>query len=85
MDKVRSWLLVRGWGDVFELGLFFGVMGLAVLWMVRILLRRGNRRTETAEGLRIEQARREQAHHDRISYGATALHNSPTHGIDPRP
>ncbi|MGW6691290.1 hypothetical protein [Streptomyces sp. NPDC054961] len=68
-----------------ELGVFFGVMGLAALWMVRTLLRRGNRRTETAEGLRIEQARREQAHRDRNAYSATALHNSPTHGIDPRP
>ncbi|MET9887642.1 hypothetical protein ABZZ20_31820 [Streptomyces sp. NPDC006430] len=64
-----------------ELGVFFGVMGLAALWMVRILLQRGNRRTETAEGLRIEQARREQAVSDRSSYNSDVLHNSPTHGL----
>ncbi|MFG2987698.1 hypothetical protein ACGFYQ_42195 [Streptomyces sp. NPDC048258] len=70
---------------MFELGVFFGVMGLAALWMVWSLLRRGNRRTETAEGLLIEQARREQAASDRSSYNATAMLNSPTHGHEYRP
>ncbi|CAM5679498.1 hypothetical protein SAVIM338S_07285 [Streptomyces avidinii] len=70
---------------MFELGVFFGVTALAASWMVWTLLRRGNRRTETAEGLRIEQARREQAHNDRTSYSASALHGSPTHGNEYRP
>lgn len=60
--------------------MFFGVMGLAVLWTVWTLLRRGKRRTETAEGLRIEQARREQAANDRSAYGSFSVHNSPTNG-----
>ncbi|MFD9302948.1 hypothetical protein ACFWCB_09725 [Streptomyces sp. NPDC060048] len=63
-----------------ELGVFFGVMALAAVWMVWTLLRRGNRRTETAEGLLIEQARRVQAASDRSSYSSNAMHNSPTHG-----
>ncbi|WP_328303252.1 hypothetical protein OG389_35305 [Streptomyces sp. NBC_00435] len=68
-----------------ELGVFLGVIGLAALWMVRILLRRGKRRTETAEGLRIEQARREQAASDRSSYGSFAVHNTPMNGQRYRP
>ncbi|MFD8952471.1 hypothetical protein ACFV0B_26850 [Streptomyces xanthophaeus] len=68
-----------------EFGVFLGVMVLAAVWMVRTLLRRGSRRTETSEGLRIEQARREQAVSDRSSYNANVLHNSPTHGHGFRP
>ncbi|KPI04162.1 hypothetical protein OV450_4367 [Actinobacteria bacterium OV450] len=65
---------------MFELGVFFGVMGLAALWMIWVVLRRGNRRTETAEGLLIEQARREQAASDRSSYSANAVHNTSAYG-----
>lgn len=70
---------------MFELGVFFGVMGLAAAWMVWTLLRRGKRRTETAEGLRIEQARRDQAHNDRTSYSSNAVHSSVTRGNEYRP
>ncbi|WP_411104900.1 hypothetical protein [Streptomyces sp. cmx-4-9] len=68
-----------------ELGVFFGVMVAAAAWMMRTLLRRGNRKTESADGLRIEQARREQAVSDRSSYSSNAVHNSPTHGHGYRP
>ncbi|MFE9635311.1 hypothetical protein [Streptomyces sp. NPDC006463] len=68
-----------------ELGVFFGVLGLAALWMVWTLLRRGKRRPETAEGPLIEQARREQAASDRTSYSSTAVHNSLTYGTAHKP
>ncbi|MGW6704028.1 hypothetical protein ACWGDE_03890 [Streptomyces sp. NPDC054956] len=68
-----------------ELGVFFGAAGLAALWMIVKLLRRGGRRTEPAEGLRIEQARREQASSDRVSYNSTAVHGSLTQGHQYRP
>ncbi|MGW0754117.1 hypothetical protein [Streptomyces sp. NPDC002587] len=68
-----------------ELGVFFGVLVLAALWMVGTVLRRGKRRTETAEGLLIEQAHRQQAASYRTSYSSTAIHNSLTHGNEYRP
>ncbi|WP_314612721.1 hypothetical protein [Streptomyces stackebrandtii] len=39
-------------------------------------MRRGGSRTETAEGLLQEQEALRQAHHDRVSFGAAAVHNS---------
>ncbi|AWZ09071.1 MULTISPECIES: hypothetical protein [unclassified Streptomyces] len=68
-----------------ELGVFFGAMGLAALWMIRTLLRRGNRSTETADGLRIEQAGRELASAARVSYSSTAVHGSLTQSHTYRP
>src|SRR5690606_42083216 len=40
-----------------ELGILFGLLGVAALGLVVVLLRRQNGRTENADGLRIERAR----------------------------
>ncbi|MFJ5830793.1 hypothetical protein [Streptomyces sp. NPDC093089] len=54
----------------------FGVLGgIGVLLMV-VLLRRGTGRTETADGLLVEQEALRRARHDRVSFGTTAVHNS---------
>ncbi|MFK0049431.1 hypothetical protein ACIQU4_36120 [Streptomyces sp. NPDC090741] len=68
-----------------ELTVFLGLMGLAAVWMVRTLLRRGKRRTENADGLLIELARTAQASSDRSSYSSNAVHNSATYGSGYRP
>ncbi|MEU3503272.1 hypothetical protein ABZ726_21790 [Streptomyces hundungensis] len=55
------------------LGLLVGGAG----FLIVTLLRRGNSRTENAEGLLIEQASRLQAGRDRVSFGTIASHNAP--------
>lgn len=54
----------------------FGVLGALAALLIVTLLRRGSGRTETAEGLRIEQDRRLQAQSDRTSYNSFSAHNS---------
>ncbi|MEX0167975.1 hypothetical protein [Streptomyces sp. LMG1-1-1.1] len=59
----------------------FGVLGGIGVLLTVVLLRRGTGRTETAEGLLLEQQALRQARHDRVSFGTTAVHNStPTAG-----
>ncbi|MFE9173829.1 hypothetical protein ACFYNZ_30965 [Streptomyces kebangsaanensis] len=59
-------------------GVMFGLFAALALLLIVVLLRRGNSVTENADGLRIEQARRVQAHQDRTSYDAmTVLGSSP--------
>jgi hypothetical protein len=41
-----------------------------------VLPRRGHSTTENADGLLIEEARRVQAHQDRVSYNAMTVHSS---------
>ncbi|MGC0210906.1 hypothetical protein [Streptomyces levis] len=55
-----------------ELGMLFGLFLVTVLALVFVLVRRRNGRTENADGLRIEQARRLQAQSDRVTYGIGA-------------
>ncbi|MET7382108.1 hypothetical protein ABZT08_25360 [Streptomyces sp. NPDC005526] len=63
------------------IGLFFGLLAAVVLTLVRVLLRRGSRPTENADGLLIERTRRQMAAHDRQSFSAMAQHNTtPTMG-----
>ncbi|MFF9095943.1 hypothetical protein ACF1AX_22795 [Streptomyces sp. NPDC014802] len=57
-----------------EVGVLFGVLFAVVVMLVAVLLRRRNRNTENADGLRIEQARRVQARNDRVSFNAITLH-----------
>ncbi|PZH04110.1 hypothetical protein C1I97_19755 [Streptomyces sp. NTH33] len=57
-------------------GVMFGALAALALLLIAVLLRRGNSVTENPEGLRIEQARRVQAQHDRVSYSATTVHSS---------
>ncbi|MFB6841839.1 hypothetical protein [Streptomyces sp. NPDC056361] len=54
----------------------FGVFGGIGVLLTVVLLRRGTGRTETAEGLLVEQEALRRAHHDRVSFGTTAVHNS---------
>jgi hypothetical protein len=61
---------------VVELGVLFGLMVGFVAFLAVTLLRRGNRATENADGLLVEQARRVQAQRDRSTYGSVAVHNS---------
>ncbi|MFI8103812.1 hypothetical protein [Streptomyces sp. NPDC086023] len=59
------------------LGILFAIMiALAVVLIVAIMRRRTSG-AETAEGLRLEQDRRVQAHNDRMSYNAMLLHGTP--------
>ncbi|WP_438295380.1 hypothetical protein [Streptomyces sp. HUAS TT7] len=57
--------------------IFLGLLAGAAVLLVVTLLRRGNSRTEHAEGLLIEQQSRIQAHSDRASFGTFAAHNAP--------
>ncbi|GAA1006596.1 hypothetical protein STXM2123_801 [Streptomyces sp. F-3] len=60
------------------IGLMFGAFAMPALLLIVVILRRGNSATENADGLLIEQARRLQAHQDRVSFDAsTALSASP--------
>ncbi|MEU6345375.1 hypothetical protein ABZ883_30985 [Streptomyces sp. NPDC046977] len=60
-----------------ELCVLLGLLvSFAALLIVK-LLRRGTSRTQNADGLRIEQAHRDQAHEDRMSYSSVATHNYP--------
>ncbi|MCX4454747.1 hypothetical protein OG585_18990 [Streptomyces sp. NBC_01340] len=59
-----------------ELGVLFGLLAAAVLALIFVLLRRGNGSTENADGLLVEQARRLQAHNDRVSYNAASVRSS---------
>lgn len=75
-------------GGIFmiELGILFGLLVAAVLALIFVLLRRGNRGTENVDGLLIEQARRVQAHSDRVTYSAGAVDGTlPTGRDDYRP
>ncbi|NEC26795.1 hypothetical protein G3I20_09540 [Streptomyces sp. SID8111] len=56
-----------------ELGILFGLLGVAALGLVVVLLRRQNGRTENADGLRIERARLVQAQNDRVIHGSGAV------------
>ncbi|MFF2846839.1 hypothetical protein ACFVT5_10955 [Streptomyces sp. NPDC058001] len=48
-----------------------------VVLLIVIILRRGNRGTENADGLLLEQRRREQAFNDRQIYNSRSVHNGP--------
>ncbi|WP_405886379.1 hypothetical protein OG762_48025 (plasmid) [Streptomyces sp. NBC_01136] len=48
----------------------------AVLVLVFVLLRRRNGNTENVDGRLIEQARRLQAHNDRVFYNAASVNSS---------
>jgi hypothetical protein len=61
---------------VIELGVLFGLLVAAVLVLLFVLLRRRNGNTENVDGRLIEQARRLQAHNDRVSYNAASVHGS---------
>jgi hypothetical protein len=68
------------------LGVLLGLLGAAVLLLIRILLRRRSGATQNADGLLIEQASRLQARQDRTSYASLAIHNSvPTMSDQYRP
>ncbi|MFG3343767.1 hypothetical protein ACGF1Z_01750 [Streptomyces sp. NPDC048018] len=54
----------------------FAVLAVLVAVLVVVLLRRGNGGTENADGLVMEQARRERAHLDRSNFSSTAVHSS---------
>ncbi|MEV5971364.1 hypothetical protein [Streptomyces sp. NPDC051921] len=54
----------------------FGILAALAVLLVVVLLRRGNGATEDAEGLILEQARREQAHLDRSNFSSVAVHSS---------
>ncbi|MEU1623664.1 hypothetical protein ABZ479_41090 [Streptomyces sp. NPDC005722] len=60
-----------------EFGILLFLLVSFVAFLVVKLLRRSNRRTENADGLLIEQARREQAHADRWTYNSATVHNAP--------
>ncbi|MFD9789797.1 hypothetical protein ACFWXK_02475 [Streptomyces sp. NPDC059070] len=59
------------------LAVFLGVLVAVVITLVWVVLRRGNGSTDHAEGLLIEEARRQQAYRDRQSFGTFAQHNMP--------
>lgn len=54
----------------------FGILGGIGVLLTVTLMRRGSSRTESAEGLLQEQQALRQAQHDRVSFGAAAVHNS---------
>lgn len=63
-----------GGSRVLEIGMLFGgLAGIAVVLVV-VLLRRGNRPTENADGLLIEQARRLHAQEQRAKITGVAVH-----------
>ncbi|WP_234426239.1 hypothetical protein [Streptomyces kebangsaanensis] len=65
--------------SVVTIGVMFGAFAALALLLILVILRRGNRATENADGLLIEEARRVQAHQDRVSYNAMTVHStSPT-------
>ncbi|WP_432055559.1 hypothetical protein [Streptomyces sp. bgisy022] len=66
-----------------ELGILFGLLGVALLGLVGVLLRRPNGRTENADGLRIERARLVQAQNDRVIYGSGAVRDRAHHTSGP--
>ncbi|MFF1506867.1 hypothetical protein [Streptomyces sp. NPDC058326] len=62
--------------------ILFGVLGGAGTLMGVTLMRRGRRRTETAEGLLLEQEALRQARNDRVSFSTIAVHNNPLTASD---
>ncbi|MEU8618950.1 hypothetical protein [Streptomyces sp. NPDC048623] len=54
----------------------FGVLAACAALLIVVLLRRGSGVTENADGLILEQARREQAHDDRSNFSTMAVHSS---------
>ncbi|MFD5481252.1 hypothetical protein [Streptomyces hawaiiensis] len=61
-----------------ELGILFGLLLMTALALIFVLLRRRNGKTENADGLLIEQARRIQAQNDRVTYGPGSKNSLPT-------
>ncbi|MGW1254711.1 hypothetical protein ACWD5Q_05865 [Streptomyces sp. NPDC002513] len=57
-----------------EIGVLLGLMLTLAIALIVKLVRRST--TENVEGLLIEQARRVQAHNDRVSYNAYTMHGS---------
>ncbi|MYS08013.1 hypothetical protein GTW71_20355 [Streptomyces sp. SID6041] len=60
----------------------FGILGGLILLSIVTLLRRSRTRTESAEGLRIEEEARLQASRDRVSFSTMAMHNAPPSASD---
>ncbi|MFI8183180.1 hypothetical protein OG539_03210 [Actinacidiphila glaucinigra] len=60
-----------------ERGILLLLLVSFVTYLVVKLLRRSNRRTENADGLLIEQARRRQAYDDRCAYNSAFVHHAP--------
>ncbi|MGX5209925.1 hypothetical protein ACWKT3_14670 [Streptomyces violaceus] len=56
-----------------ELGILFGLFLVTALALIFVLLRRQSGKTQNADGLLIEQARRLQAQNDRVTYGTGAV------------
>ncbi|MGW8326306.1 hypothetical protein ACWGLE_00205 [Streptomyces sp. NPDC055897] len=56
---------------------FLGLLAGAAALLIVTLARRGNSRTENAEGLLIEQQSRVRARSDRSSFGTFGAHNAP--------
>ncbi|MEU9857625.1 hypothetical protein [Streptomyces sp. NPDC047974] len=65
-----------------SLWVLFGVLGGLVALLTVVLVRRGGSRTDTAEGLLIEERARIQAAHDRVSYHSRSVHNAPPNQSD---
>ncbi|MFD3531222.1 hypothetical protein [Streptomyces sp. NPDC058664] len=63
----------------------FGVLGGAGALMAVTLVRRGRSRTDTAEGLLLEQQALLQARNDRVSFSTIAVHNNPLTASDAYP
>lgn len=56
-----------------------GILTACAVLLITVLLRRGGAPTQNAEGLLLEQTRREQAHLDRSNFSSIAVHsNLPT-------
>lgn len=60
------------------IAVLFGTLGLLVAVVLVVLLRRGGKVTENADGLALELERRNQARADRATYNSAAMHNSLT-------
>ncbi|MFD8149469.1 hypothetical protein ACFY3O_11665 [Streptomyces sp. NPDC001046] len=67
-----------------EIGLLFGGLAGIVAVLVVVLLRRGNRPTENADGLLVEQARRIHAQEERARITGVAVNGFLPGDSDPR-
>ncbi|MFF2961025.1 hypothetical protein ACFVT1_19395 [Streptomyces sp. NPDC057963] len=61
-----------------QLLVMFGVLTSAVVYLIVVLLRRGNSRTENSDGLLMEQQAREEAKHTRAAFHSVTVHYSMT-------